>query len=217
MKCEAVIFDLDGTLLDTLEDIAVTVNRILRRHGLPTHGIDAYRYFVGDGVTMLISRTLPADKRSDYLIADFAEAFRKEYSCNWNVKTKLYDGVPELLDALVARQIKMAVLSNKPHDFTKLCAHEFLSGWRFEMILGQRDGVPMKPDPAAAHEIATSLGVSPPKVVYLGDTGVDILTGIHAGMFPVGALWGFRPEKELQEHGAAVIISRPIELLSFVK
>jgi len=208
---------LDGTLLDTLEDIADSMNRTLRRQGLPTHGIDAYRYFVGDGVTLLVSRALPADKRSDDLTADCVKAFRKEYSRSWNVKTKLYDGVHQLLDALVAKQIKMGVLSNKPHDFTKLCIHEFLSGWKFEMIVGQRDGVPMKPVPTAANEIAASLGVSTSKVAYVGDTGVDMMTAIHAGMFPVGALWGFRPKEELQEHGAAVTISRPIELLRFMK
>lgn len=208
---------MDGTLLDTLEDIADSVNRTLRRQGFPTHGIDAYRYFVGDGVSLLVSRALPADKRSDDLIADCVKGFRNEYSRNWNVKTRLYDGVPQLLDALVAKQIKMGVLSNKPHDFTKLCIHEFLSGWKFGMIVGQRDGVPMKPAPTAAHEIATSLGVSSSKVACVGDTGVDMMTAIHAGMFPVGALWGFRPKEELQERGAAVTISRPIELLRFMK
>ena len=213
MEYKAVIFDLDGTLLDTLLDLADSTNRILRARGFPTHEIDAYRFFVGSGVTKLISRALPEKKRNAGVIADCVKAFRKDYGRNWKVSTRLYDGVPELLDALSERRVKMTVLSNKPHEFIKLCIQEFFPDWKFEMILGARDGIPIKPDPAGANEIAKGLGLSPSKIVYLGDSGVDMTTAVTAGMFPVGALWGFRPESELKKHGAVRTIKTPMELL----
>ena len=216
MHFRAVLFDLDGTLLDTLEDIADSANSTLLRYGFPTHEVEAYRYFIGDGVTMLISRALPAEKRNDNIIAECVEAFRENYSRGWNSHTSSYDGIPELLDALTARQVKMAVLSNKPDDFTKRCVHEFLPHWNFQMILGQRNGIPRKPDPTGAQEIARDLGIAPAQFLYLGDSAVDMKTAIRAGMFPVGALWGFRPLKELLQNGARATIERPMELLDYL-
>jgi len=217
MRYEAVVFDLDGTLLDTLDDLADSLNRVLRDRGLRTHPQEAYRYFVGNGVTALVSRALPPEKRKDELITDCLEAFRKEYGRNWNVKTRPYEGVPELLDALAARHVQMAVLTNKPQHFAELCVQEFFSNWKFAAILGQRDGIPLKPDPAGPQAIARSLNIPPQEFLYLGDSEVVMRTAVYAGMFPVGALWGFRPEKELREHGAVVVINRPMELLKFVK
>jgi phosphoglycolate phosphatase len=216
MRVKAVLFDLDGTLLNTLEDIANSANSALIRHGLPANEVDAYRYFIGDGVTMLISRALPAEKRDSDIIAKCVKAFREDYSRNWNVKTSPYDGVPELLDALAAKHIKMAILSNKPHDFTKRCVSELLPNHNFEMILGQRNAIPMKPDPAGALQIADRLGIMPSQFLYLGDSAIDMETAIRAGMFPVGALWGFRPLEELQEHGAQAVIERPMDLLGLL-
>jgi phosphoglycolate phosphatase len=213
MNFQAVIFDLDGTLLDTLDDISSSANSALVRFGLPTHRVDEYRYFIGDGVTELISRAVPAEKRNDDIIADCVKAFRENYVHNWNVNTRPYDGVPELLDALAAKHVKMAVLSNKPDDFTKRCIREFLPGQRFEIVLGQRDGIPRKPDPAGALRIAEILGITPSRFLYLGDSGVDMKTAVRAGMFPVGALWGFRPGEELWENGAQAVIERPMDLL----
>ena len=214
MYFKAVIFDLDGTLLDTLEDIANSANSMLTGYGFPSHEVHAYRYFVGDGINTLVSRVLPAEKRNDDTIAECVKVFRENYSRNWNVNTKMYDGIPELLDALTAKQIKMAILSNKLDDFTKLCVRGLLPNWSFEMILGQRDGIPQKPDPRGAHEIAENLGISPERFLYLGDTGIDMETATNAKMFPVGALWGFRPPDELREHGAKALIERPMELLT---
>ena len=216
MKYKAVIFDLDGTLLDTLEDLADSLNRVLRDKGLPTHPTEAFRYFVGNGAAMLVSRALPPEKRNDELTADCLEAFRREYSCNWNMKTKPYNGVPELLHALTAKHIEMAVLTNKPQHFAELCIQEFLSVWKFAAILGQRDGVPMKPDPAGPREIVRCLDIPSQEFLYLGDSDVDMRTAVHANMFPVGAMWGFRSEKELRESGAVEVIGRPTELLKFV-
>jgi phosphoglycolate phosphatase len=216
MHVKAVLFDLDGTLLDTLEDIANSANSALIRHGLPINEVDAYRYFIGEGVTMLISRALPAEKRDSDIIAKCVKGFREDYSRNWNVNTRPYEGVPELLDSLAAKRIKMAVLSNKPDDFTKQCVSALLPNHKFEMILGQRHGMPIKPDPVSALQIADSLGIVPSRFLYLGDSAIDIETAVRAGMFPVGALWGFRPLEELREHGAQAVIERPMDLLGLL-
>ena len=217
MHFQAIIFDLDGTLLNTLEDIANSANSALVRYGLPTHSVDAYRYFVGEGWTTLFLRAIPIERQNDNIIADCVKAFRQYYDHNWNVVTRPYEGVPELLDALEARHVKMAVLSNKADDFTKRCTHELLPNHRFEMILGHRVGIPRKPDPTGALEIAENLGITPSRFLYLGDSAIDMEAATHAGMFPVGALWGFRTLDELQEHGAKRVIERPLELLELLK
>jgi len=216
VKYKAVIFDLDGTLLDTLEDLADSVNRVLQDKGLPTHPTEAFRYFVGNGATMLVSRALPPEKRNDELTADCLEAFRREYNRNWNMKTKPYNGVSELLDALTAKHIEMAVLTNKPQHFAELCIQEFFSGWKFAVILGQRDGVSMKPDPAGPREIVRYLDIPSRDFLYLGDSDVDMRTAVNANMLPIGAMWGFRSQKELREAGAIEVIARPMELLKFL-
>lgn len=216
MKYKAVIFDLDGTLLDTLEDLADSVNRVLDDRGLPIHPTEAYRQFIGSGAAMLVSRALPREKRNEKLETDCLDEFRKVYSSNWNKKTRPYEGIPALLDALIAKDIKMAVLTNKPQNFAELCVQEFLSGWEFAEVCGQREGVPMKPHPAGPQEIARSFNIPPEECLFLGDSGVDMITAVNAGMFPVGALWGFRSEKELRESGADRIIDKPMELLELL-
>ena len=213
MTYKAVIFDLDGTLLDTLEDLGNTMNRVLAQEGFPQHPVDAYRYFVGDGATMLITRTLPPENRDDDTIQRCLEAFREEYSQSWNINTKPYDGIPEMLDSVTAHGLKMAILTNKPHNFTKLCVAELLPNWNFEIVLGQRDSLPRKPDPAGALEITEFFQIPPSEILYLGDTAVDMQTAIAAQMFPVGALWGFRTREELQKNGAQVLLKQPMEIL----
>lgn len=210
---KAVIFDLDGTLLDTLEDLADASNRVLADAGLPVHSLDQYRYFVGDGLITLITRIVPAPLRTEERIQAMAMNFREIYAQNWNVKTRLYKGVDTLLDNLRERGIVMNVLSNKPHDFTQLCVREFLGDWPFAQVLGNRDGLPRKPDPAGALEIAHRLGISPSEFAYLGDTAIDMKTALDAGMYPVGALWGFRTAGELQGGGAALLAARPEDML----
>jgi phosphoglycolate phosphatase len=217
MPYQAVIFDLDGTLLDTLEDIGDAVNRVLSTRGLPVHLIDAYRFFVGDGVAKLITRALPEDKRDAETLRSCLEAYREDYDQHWNIKTRLYEGIGTLLDELTARGLKLAILSNKPHEFTERCVREFLSKWSFDAVIGGRDGVPLKPDPAGALEIARTLGIPPAACLYLGDTAVDIKTAIAAGMTPVGVLWGFRPTEELRESGAKILIEQPLEILRLLE
>jgi phosphoglycolate phosphatase len=216
MRFRAVLFDLDGTLLDTLEDIALAANAVLAGRGFRTHEVDAYRHFVGEGVSMLFRRALPEAEANADLIARCAGEFREEYGRTWNVHTRPYDGVPELLDVLAAARLPQAVLSNKPDEFTQRCVREYLSNWEFRVVLGQREGVPRKPDPAGALEIAAAAGVPPEHFLYLGDSATDMQAALSAGMHPVGALWGFRPLEELQAGGARAIIRRPMELLGIL-
>ncbi|HHT9137085.1 MAG TPA: HAD family hydrolase [Candidatus Wunengus sp. YC60] len=216
MRFEAILFDLDGTLLDTLEDLGNAANRVLKKYDFPTHPMDTYRYFVGDGATVLMKRALPENKRDDDTIGVCVQTFREEYGKGWNVKTRPYDGVAEMLDALSANGMKMAVLSNKPDEFTKRCVTEFLPKWRFDMVLGQSDLMPLKPDPKGALEIARCLNILPSQFIYLGDTSIDMKTAVSAGMYPVGALWGFRTEKELLENGAQALIKKPQEILNLL-
>jgi phosphoglycolate phosphatase len=214
---KAVVFDMDGTLLDTLADLGDAMNRALAQRGFPVHPLDAYRYHVGSGAGQLVARALPAQVRNDdALRALCLQDFLREYEAGWKVKTGLYDGVPELLDALVARDIPMAVLTNKPQDFAELCMREFLARWNFSLTLGQMPGVPVKPDPAGPRRVILHLGVQPGEILYLGDTDVDMLTAVNAGMFPVGVSWGFRGEDELRAAGAAAIIDHPMELMPFL-
>lgn len=216
MTYEAVVFDLDGTLLDTLDDLAASVNRVLGARGFPEHPVDAYRYFVGSGTYSLMRAALPEEERGDDLASSCLAELMTDYSENWKVKTHLYDGITELLDGLAGRNVRTAILSNKPHEFTVLCVREFMPQWEFEIILGQRDGVPPKPDPVSALEIAARLGLEPGRILYAGDSSVDMDTAVNAGMFPVGVLWGFRGKDELVEHGAAATVENPTQLLDIV-
>jgi len=215
---KAVLFDLDGTLLDTLEDLADSMNTVLRSLGFDEHKADDYRYFVGDGIEVLCQRVVPKRHRDQQVLINKCIAdMKQEYGRRWDRKTKPYKGIQQMLNYLAANGIKMAVLSNKPDEFTRLTVTRLLSRWKFDVILGQRSNVPRKPDPAAALEIARRLGMKPYEIVYLGDTSIDMKTAIAAGMYPVGALWGFRTKAELLESGARMIIAKPSELLSLFK
>ena len=216
MNCQAVLFDLDGTLLDTIDDLADATNQALGRYGFPRHDVAAYKYFVGDGAVHLMRRALPESHRDEPTVAEAVAAMRDEYARRWADKTHPYDGVIPMLDALAERGLRLAVLSNKPDDFTKLCVARLLPGDRFELVVGAKPSVALKPDPAAALGIAAELGVAPAEVVYLGDTGTDMQTACAAGMYPVGALWGFRTADELRDNGARVLIEQPMDLVSIV-
>jgi phosphoglycolate phosphatase len=216
MNFDAILFDLDGTLLDTLADVAWAANRVLADCGYPTHPVDAYRNYIGSGVRRLYERILPDGRRDEAAVARCVEAFQQAYAGHWNVQTRPYDGVPELLDGLTARGLRMAVLSNKPEAFSRRCVDEYLSGWRFEVVLGQREGIPPKPDPAGAREVVERLGVAAERFLYVGDTATDMQTALAAGMYPVGVAWGFRPVEELRAAGAARIVDRPADLVELL-
>jgi len=209
----AVIFDLDGTLLDTLEDIADAANRVLTSKGFPARPLEIHRAAVGNGARQLMARVLPESKRDAMTVQQCFEAFRTEYGGHLVEKTKPYPGIPEMLDALHDRGLKMAVLSNKPADFTRRCVDGILKKWKFDAVVGGDDGRPNKPDPTGAIEIAQRLGISPEDFVFLGDSGVDMKTANAAKMFAVGALWGFRDREELLREGAQVLLEHPQDML----
>ena len=217
VKYEAVIFDLDGTLLDSLEDLADSMNAALGQLDFPTHPIEKYRYFVGDGIRELARRVLPADKLDAKNVDKTVTLMSAEYDKRWNIKTRPYPGMKEMLDQLKAAGLPMAVLSNKPDLFTKMMVPELLPFWTFEPVFGARADVPIKPDPQAALEIADMWEISPDKILYVGDTSTDMRTATSAEMYAVGVAWGFRPIEELLQAGACSIIQYPTELLQFLK
>jgi phosphoglycolate phosphatase len=212
---QCVLFDLDGTLLDSLADLAHSMNAVLGRLGLPQHPVEAYRYFVGDGMETLARRVLPPDLLDHAMAQQTVTAMRQEYAGRWAEQTRPYPGIPELLDGLSNRGIGIAILSNKPDDFTRKVVAVLLGAWQFRVVRGVRpDGI-KKPDPTGALAIADELGLSPADFLYLGDT--DMLTANRAGMYAVGARWGFRTSEELKKNGAKAMIARPQELLEFFR
>jgi len=216
MKFKAVLFDLDGTLLNTLDDLADAMNASLKRFGFPPQPVDAYRYMVGDGLVNLVKRSLPQQCRDQATIDNVAVAQWQEYSRNWANKTQPYDGVPQLLDALGARGIIMCILSNKPDDFTRILVKRFLSKWKFAAVQGQDKDIPIKPDPVGANQIALNVGLRNEEFLYVGDSNTDMKTANAAGMFAIGVLWGFRRKEELIAAGAKAVIERPNDLLHFL-
>jgi phosphoglycolate phosphatase len=216
MQFRATIFDLDGTLLDTLDDIANAANRVLVARGFPTHPNPNYRTFIGEGVVKLMLRALPETHQDEATVQACVGAYVQEYERTWNALTKPYPGVAEMLDALVVRGLKLAVLSNKPDHFTQQCVGELLAKWPFDVVLGASDKFPRKPNPASAIETAKRLGVPPTECLYAGDSGVDMQTARAAHMCPVGALWGFRGKEELMRDGAQHLISKPSEVLDLL-
>ena len=217
MKYKAIIFDLDGTLLDTLEDLANSTNHVLQSEGLPIHDMEKYKYFVGNGMYNLVLRTLPLDKREESYVRHCHALVKEEYGKRWADTTKPYKGIPDLLDKLTALRCKLAVLSNKPHEFTLLTVKRLLERWRFDAVLGERSGISRKPDPAGALEIASLFNIDPKEFLYLGDTGIDMATAKAAGMHAVGVLWGFREAEELLKNGADILIKTPADLFKLLR
>ncbi len=209
-----VVFDLDGTLLDTLTDLADCLNRVLQRHGLPTHPRDAYRMFVGDGLRMLVQRAMPVDRRDPAGIDALTAAMNAEYAEHWADQTRPYEGIPETLRALAERGLTLAVLSNKPDEFTPPAVRRFFPDIPFAAVRGARPEVPRKPDPTGALRIAAEAGLAPAEFLYLGDSGTDMQTAVRAGMHAVGVLWGFRGADELRANGAAHLLDHPCGLLT---
>ena len=218
MQYKAVIFDLDGTLVDSLADLSDSVNLMLESYGFPTHEVEKYRYFVGNGSKKLMERTLPRDKAAS---AEFVEEALAKYKAIYKErlleKTRPYNGVRELLEELKSRGIPLGVCTNKHNDAALTIVKILFAPGTFEEVLGDRPGLPKKPNPATPLEIASHLGVKPDEVAYLGDTSVDMETAVHAGFLPVGVLWGFRPEEELVKSGAKVLLKAPLELLEKVE
>ena len=213
MHIKAAVFDLDGTLTNTLNDIATAMNRSLRLHGLPEFSVDEYRYLVGDGAKKLAQRAVRDRQELAESVRRASQAYYQEHTLD---TTRPYPGIPELLQALTERGIQVCVLSNKPHADTCGVVRHFFPEIPFAQIRGQVEGVPVKPDPTGALMIARALGLKPEAFVYLGDTNVDMRTAVNAGMHPVGVTWGFRPAEELAQAGAEHLIGNPLDLLQFV-
>lgn len=216
MKYNAVIFDMDGTLLDTIDDIADTANQILREEGLPEHSVADYNRFVGNGARKLMERVLPEETRSDQYVSHLLERFHVVYKTLQFNKTDLYDGIGDLLAKLKTLRIPMAILSNKPHNFVMEIASHYFDEGLFLSVAGQKDHIIPKPAPDGAIIAARELAVPTAQCLFVGDTDVDMKTAVNAGMTAVGVSWGFRPVEELKAHGAHHIIDSPLQLLSLL-
>lgn len=211
-----VLFDLDGTLLNTLEDLANAGNHLLAAHGYPIHPVDSYRHFVGNGVLKLVERILPEGQRGDAArVAALRDEFNAYYQAHKEEQTRPYPEVPDLLAQLKGRGVAMAVLSNKPDPFTKALCSRWFPGC-FQIVHGQREGFPIKPDPLLPRQVLEEAEVPSEEALYLGDSGVDMQTARNGGIFALGALWGFRDAPELLENGADALLRRPTELLDYL-
>jgi phosphoglycolate phosphatase len=206
----AVIFDLDGTLIDSLADIAGAMNHALNALGMPAHPIARYRELVGEGVRNLIERALPLG-RADLVDAVMA-AYRPYYLAHLLDATRPFPGIPEMLAAI---RVPMAILSNKPDEPTRQIVEALFPGSPFRIVAGERPSVPRKPHPAGARAMAAVLGVAPEACLFVGDSGTDIRTAIAAGMTPLGVAWGFRPAAELEAAGARAVAVTPAEILDW--
>ena len=213
MHCQAAVFDLDGTLVDSLADLADAANAMLASYGFRTHDVGAYRYFVGDGSRKLIERILPEERSRDAAFVDEAMARYKDcYAERLLHRTQLYDGIPEMLEELRRRNIPMAICTNKHQSAADAIVEALFPKNMFQEVIGDRRGLPRKPDPQKVLHIARRMGVSPASTAYFGDTAVDMDTAHNAGALAVGVLWGFRPPQELTAHGAQILLSHPREL-----
>lgn len=214
---KGVIFDLDGTLLNTLDDLTDSVNAAMRSCGCAEHDCDAYKLKIGNGFRNLIEVSLSDEKRNAGTIDHGLGVFLDTYSRCYMVKTAPYPGILSLLNALNAQGIKMGVNSNKRNDYTRHLVEKFFSDMPLVGILGEREGVPKKPNPTAALELAEKMQLSPNEVLYIGDSKTDIMTGRNAGMKTVGVLWGFRGRDEFEAHGADDIVQTPDEILTILQ
>ena len=216
MKKQLVIFDLDGTLLDTVADLAEATNQALERCGYPTHPVDAYYQFVGNGINKLFARALPSDARCEESVQRIRSLFVPYYNQHNTDRSCPYPGIVELLHTLHAGGVRLAVASNKYHEATMKLVCHFFPIVPFAVILGQRENVPIKPAPDVVYDILRETGAEAGRTLYVGDSGVDMMTARNAGVDSVGVTWGFRGEDELREHGAMHIVHRAEEILALI-
>jgi len=213
MTHKAIIFDLDGTLLDSLGGIAGAMNSLLESLNYPTFPVEDYKYFVGGGLEEAFNHTFPEGELQRYSLEDLFADYRARYNNIWPDSTRPYQGIVPLLETLGQERIPFSILSNKSQSFTERMVEVLLPGFPFFKVWGQRPGVPLKPDPTAALEMAHIQGLEPAEYLFVGDSGIDMRTGRNAGMTSVGVLWGFRDAPELLTDGAHHLISTPEELL----
>ena len=217
MNYEAAIFDLDGTLVNSLDDLADSANATLRAHSFPVHEVEAYRYFVGDGTRKLMERILPQEYAADMaFVKQFMSEYKDRYARNLLQKTKPYDGIMEMLAELRRRGIPMAVCTNKHQSAAETIVEALFPHDTFWEIIGDQEGLPRKPDPQKVLHIMRNFGVTGEQTAYFGDTDVDMDTARNARAFAVGVLWGFRAREELVAHGADILLTHPMELFEKV-
>ena len=210
-----VIFDLDGTLLNTLDDLGEAGNYTCRQMGWPEHSIDAYRYFVGNGMEKLVERFTPEKHRTTDELKTAYDIFMPYYHAHKEDKTRPYAGIAELLSALRASDVKFAVLTNKADHLAKPIMERYFPGV-FSFVQGALPGRPTKPDPALLHELMKKMGAVPPETLFVGDSNVDIRTAKNGGLTGCGVLWGFRTREELLEEGADVLVETPEQLADLI-
>lgn len=216
MKFKGVIFDLDGTLVNSLEDIADAMNTVLKSYNYPTHSYETYQYFIGSGLRNLVSKALPTAHNDSKHIDHCYQLMIDEYSVNCTHKTKPYVGIYELLDFLISQNIKLGVFSNKSDELTKKVVDDLFSGY-FEAVSGLTVEELKKPNPSGAIEIANKFGFDTKEMIFVGDSGIDMQTATNANMMAVGVSWGYRPEKELMANGAKHVLSNPLDLISILQ
>lgn len=214
---QLVIFDLDGTLLDTIEDLANSVNFALQKNDFPLHEVETYRRFVGNGVTKLIERALPEGSRNAATIDRIKQDFLAHYVPHSEECTHPYPGIYTLLKQLQQKEIQLAVASNKVNVATERVVKHFFPDIHFAAVLGQRDGFPVKPDPSILYAIMEQTSVAKERILYVGDSGVDAMTAQNADVPFVAVLWGFRPKEELEAKGAVNFVQTPEEICKFIQ
>ncbi len=212
MKHKAVIFDLDGTLLYTLGDIALAVNTALNEFNMPSHPEESYKKFVGHGLKEALKRACTSECPDDILDKAYLRVM-EEYTNNAVVTTRPYNNIPELLNELISKGLKLAILSNKEDSLVKHIAGKLLSDWSFTTVQGILPDVPKKPDPFVVHQILKDMNVRQEEALFVGDSGVDMKTAVNSGLMGVGVTWGYRDIIELTEAGAGILIDKPEELL----
>ncbi|MGL4394852.1 MAG: HAD family hydrolase [Brevinema sp.] len=217
MKFKAFIFDFDGTLADSLEDLANAVNHALSSQGYPSLSIDEVRQRIGFGIDRLVVDTLPEKYRENKkIVARSLELMAGYYSTHWQDNAKLFDGISDMLDHLAINKIGMAILSNKPEGFLKEFVQFITPKWDFEMVIGGRKNYPLKPNPTSTLEIIKKLNLDPQEIAFVGDGDTDINTALAAGITPIAVTWGYRSKEELAAVGAEIFIDSPKELLKYI-
>lgn len=213
---KAVLFDLDGTLVKSLDDLANAVNFSLSKYGFPIHETEKYKIFAGDGIPKMIERALPPENRDAKTHKKVLQCFFERYAEHCSDTSVAYDGVKELVSALKEKGIKVAVVTNKEQSLAKKVVFD-IYGDVFDIVCGTGEGIPKKPDPTSTLLVMQNLSVTPQECIFIGDSGVDVLTGRSSGAVSVGVLWGYREKQEFIDSNAEYIISAPYELLGIIK